>query len=124
MPVLANDDVVVDRNPERLCDIHDRFRHLDVGLRWRRIATWDCCAPGLLCCVADDLGMTLRYKASADAAKSLGSGRFPRRHHRSKAAPPLGDKEGNEERNANFGGHNHERNPLLPAGELIHCVIA
>ena len=39
MPVLADDDVVVHRNPERGRDIDDRLRHLHVGLRWRRVAT-------------------------------------------------------------------------------------
>ena len=38
MPVFADDDVVVDGNAERGGDIDDRFRHLDIGLRGRRIA--------------------------------------------------------------------------------------
>ena len=38
MAVLADDDVVVDGNAERGGDVDDRFRHLDVGLRRRRIA--------------------------------------------------------------------------------------
>ena len=38
MPVLADDDVVVDGNPQRLRDLDDRLRHRDVGLRRRRIA--------------------------------------------------------------------------------------
>jgi hypothetical protein len=38
MPVLADDDVVVHGNPERGGDADDRLGHLDVGLRWRRIA--------------------------------------------------------------------------------------
>lgn len=38
MPVLANDDVVVHRNAERGGDVDDRFRHLDIRLRGRRIA--------------------------------------------------------------------------------------
>jgi hypothetical protein len=38
MPALADDDVVVHGNPERGCDIDDRFCHLDIGLRRRRIA--------------------------------------------------------------------------------------
>ncbi len=38
MPVLADDDVVMHGDPERLGDVDDRFRHLDVGLRRRRIA--------------------------------------------------------------------------------------
>jgi hypothetical protein len=32
MSVLADDQVVVHRNPERLCDLDDRLRHLDAGL--------------------------------------------------------------------------------------------
>src|SRR5260221_587233 len=28
---LRDDDVVVHRDAERLCDLHDRLRHLDVG---------------------------------------------------------------------------------------------
>ena len=35
---LADDDVVVHRDAERFCDVDDRLRHLDVGLRGRRIA--------------------------------------------------------------------------------------
>jgi hypothetical protein len=38
MPVLADDDVVVDGNAERGGDIDDRFRHLNIGPRGRRIA--------------------------------------------------------------------------------------
>ena len=38
MPVLADDDVVVHGNAERRGDVDDRFRHLDIGLRGRRIA--------------------------------------------------------------------------------------
>ena len=38
MPVLADDDVVVHRDTQRGCDVDDRFRHLDVGLRRGRIA--------------------------------------------------------------------------------------
>lgn len=34
----ADDDVVVHRDAERLGDIHDRLRHLDVAARRRRIA--------------------------------------------------------------------------------------
>ena len=37
MSILADDDVVVHGNAERLGDVHDRFRHLDVGLRRRGI---------------------------------------------------------------------------------------
>src|SRR2546427_8928465 len=40
MPVLADNDVVVHGNAERGRDVDDRFRHLDVGLRRRRVATW------------------------------------------------------------------------------------
>src|SRR5437762_12160275 len=39
MPVLADNDVVVHGNAERGRDVDDRFRHLDVGLRRRRVAT-------------------------------------------------------------------------------------
>ena len=38
MPVLADDDVVVDGNAERGGDLDDRLSHMDIGLRWRRIA--------------------------------------------------------------------------------------
>jgi len=38
MPIAADDDVIVHGNAERFCDLDDRFRHLDVGLRRRRIA--------------------------------------------------------------------------------------
>ena len=38
MPTSADDDVVVHGNAERACDIDDRFRHLDIRLRRRRIA--------------------------------------------------------------------------------------
>src|SRR6266852_988549 len=38
MPVAADDDVVVHRNPERLGDLRDLPRHLDVGARRRRVA--------------------------------------------------------------------------------------
>ncbi len=38
MPVLADDDVVVHGDAERGGDVDDRFGHLDVGLRRRRIA--------------------------------------------------------------------------------------
>jgi len=31
MTVLADDDVVVDGDAERLCLIHDRFGHVDIG---------------------------------------------------------------------------------------------
>jgi hypothetical protein len=39
MPVLADDDVVMHGDAERGRDVDDRAGHLDVGLRWRRIAT-------------------------------------------------------------------------------------
>jgi hypothetical protein len=38
MPVLADDQVVMHRDPERLRHVDDRLRHLDIGRRWRRIA--------------------------------------------------------------------------------------
>ena len=38
MSFLSDDDVVVYGDPEWGCDIDDRLRHLDVGLRRRRIA--------------------------------------------------------------------------------------
>src|SRR5258708_18734419 len=38
MPVPADDDVVMHRDPERLCDLRDLPRHLDVGTRRRRVA--------------------------------------------------------------------------------------
>jgi hypothetical protein len=38
MAVLADDQVVVHRDAERLGDLDDRLRHLDVGARGRRIA--------------------------------------------------------------------------------------
>src|SRR6266436_6021981 len=38
MPVLADDDVVVHGDAERRGDVDDRAGHLDIGLRWRRIA--------------------------------------------------------------------------------------
>ena len=38
MPVLAHDDVVVHGDAERRGDVDDRAGHLDVRLRWRRIA--------------------------------------------------------------------------------------
>ena len=40
MPVFADDDVVVHGDAEWRRDVDDRLRHLDVGLRWRRIAAW------------------------------------------------------------------------------------
>jgi hypothetical protein len=38
MAASVHDDVVVHGDAERLCDVDDRFRHLDVGLRGRGIA--------------------------------------------------------------------------------------
>jgi hypothetical protein len=38
VPILADDDVVVHGNAKRCGDIDDRFRHPDIGLRWRGIA--------------------------------------------------------------------------------------
>jgi hypothetical protein len=38
MSVLAHDDVVVHGDAERLGDLDDRLRHLDVGARGRGIA--------------------------------------------------------------------------------------
>ena len=38
MPVLADDDVVVHGDAEWRCDVDDRFRHLKIRLRRRRIA--------------------------------------------------------------------------------------
>ena len=38
MPVLADDDVIVNGDAERRSDIDDRARHLDIRLRGRRIA--------------------------------------------------------------------------------------
>jgi hypothetical protein len=38
MPALPDDDVIMHRYPERPRDVDDRAGHLDVRLRWRRIA--------------------------------------------------------------------------------------
>jgi hypothetical protein len=38
VPVLADDQVVVHRDPERRRDVDDRLRHLDIGGRRRRVA--------------------------------------------------------------------------------------
>ncbi|MGX1318775.1 hypothetical protein AB7M17_002228 [Bradyrhizobium sp. USDA 377] len=38
MPASADDNVIVHGDSERFCDVDDRFRHLDVGLRGRGIA--------------------------------------------------------------------------------------
>jgi Phage integrase family len=60
MPILADDDVVVHGDAERAGDVDDRLRHLDVGLRRRRIAGG--ITPHVLrhsfASVANDLGFT------------------------------------------------------------------
>jgi hypothetical protein len=38
MPVLADDEVIVNRNAEGVCHRDNLLRHLDVGMRGRRIA--------------------------------------------------------------------------------------
>ena len=38
MAFLADDDVIVHRNAERLGDVDNRLRHLNIGARRRRIA--------------------------------------------------------------------------------------
>ena len=38
MALLADNDVVVDIDPERRADSDNVVRHLHVGARWRRIA--------------------------------------------------------------------------------------
>jgi hypothetical protein len=38
MPVLADNEMVVHRDTEGACDLHNRLRHLDVGARGGRIA--------------------------------------------------------------------------------------
>ena len=38
MAVAADDDMVVDRNAERLCDINEFARHLHIGARRGRVA--------------------------------------------------------------------------------------
>ena len=38
MAFLADDDVIVHGNPERIGDADDRLRHLDIGGRRRRVA--------------------------------------------------------------------------------------
>src|SRR5882724_10844947 len=38
MPVLADDDVIMYRNPERPSDVDDRLGHVDIGARRRRVA--------------------------------------------------------------------------------------
>jgi hypothetical protein len=40
MAFLADDNVVVHRDAERLCHGDDLLRHLDVGARRRRVAGW------------------------------------------------------------------------------------
>jgi SAM-dependent methyltransferase len=39
MPILADDDVVVNRYPQGRGDVDDRLGHLDIRLRWRWVAT-------------------------------------------------------------------------------------
>lgn len=39
MPVLADNDVIVHRDAERLGDVDDRLGHIDVGARGRGVAT-------------------------------------------------------------------------------------
>lgn len=36
--VLADDDVIMNGDAERLCRVDDHLRHVDIGARWRRIA--------------------------------------------------------------------------------------
>jgi hypothetical protein len=38
MPLLADDDVIVHRNAERRCHGDNLLRHLDIGVRRRRVA--------------------------------------------------------------------------------------
>jgi hypothetical protein len=38
VPLAPDDEMVVHRDPERLADLHDGLRHVDVGARWRRVA--------------------------------------------------------------------------------------
>jgi hypothetical protein len=38
MPLLADDDMVVHGNAERLCHLDDLLGHLDIGARRRRVA--------------------------------------------------------------------------------------
>src|SRR5690606_12203008 len=40
MPGLAHDDMVVQRDAERLGDIGDFPRHANVGRRWRGVSRW------------------------------------------------------------------------------------
>jgi hypothetical protein len=70
MPVLADNDVIMHRYAERTGDVDDRAGHLDVRLRWRRIAgrmvVHDTAAStivlkkknklGRLCCVGTVIG--------------------------------------------------------------------
>jgi hypothetical protein len=42
MPVLADNEMVVHRDTEGACDLHNRLRHLDVGARGGRIEGWLC----------------------------------------------------------------------------------
>jgi hypothetical protein len=45
--VLADDDVVVPGNAERVRDLDDRLDNMDVGLRWRGTAGGDGCYRNL-----------------------------------------------------------------------------
>jgi hypothetical protein len=38
MPVLADNEVIVHGDAERTRDVDDRLRHLDIRLRWCRVA--------------------------------------------------------------------------------------
>ena len=38
MALLADDDVVMDGNPERARNLDDRPGHVDIGARWCRVA--------------------------------------------------------------------------------------
>src|SRR5690606_2572888 len=40
MPRAADDDVIVDRDAQRLRGRNDHLRHVDVRARWGRIARW------------------------------------------------------------------------------------
>ena len=37
MPFLADDDMVIEQDAERLCDLRHLLRHLDVGMRGRGV---------------------------------------------------------------------------------------
>ncbi len=69
MPVLADNDVIMHGNPQRLGDVDDRLRHLDVGLRGRGIA-------GGVIVHEDYRGLEVRFGSSASVEP-------PYRHFRS-----------------------------------------